>query len=111
MEEKKCNCEVDKCVCGDDCNCDENCSCGCNNPLIIELEDDNGNKTKGQILGTFDDSGKNYCVVNDLSNNEDSYIFEIQSSEEGDILVSIDDEKEFERLCKIVESIVEKNKE
>ena len=110
MEEKKCNCEVGKCACGDECNCDDNCSCGCNNPLIIELEDEDGKTTKGQILGTFDSEGKNYCVVNDLNNN-DSYIFEIQSSEEGDILVSVNDEKEFERLCKIVESIVEKNKE
>lgn len=110
MEEKKCNCSVDNCLCGDECNCDENCSCGCNNPLIIELEDDEGNKTKGQILGTFESDGKNYAVVNDLSNGDDSYIFEIQSSDNGDELVSIDDEQEFERLCKVVEEIINKNK-
>ena len=109
MEEKKCNCTEDNCTCGDNCNCDETCSCGCNNPMIIEMEDENGEKVKVQIVGTFDDSGKSYAVVNDLDNEDNSYIFEVQSTDEGDMLVSVDDEKEFDRLCGVVEKIISEN--
>lgn len=109
-EEKKCNCAEGECTCGDDCNCDENCSCGCNkDPLIIEMEDENGEKVKVQIIGTFDDNDKSYAVVNDLDNEDNSYIFEVQSTDDGDMLVSIDDEKEFDRLCKVVEKIISEN--
>lgn len=111
-EEKKCNCQDGECTCGDNCNCDESCSCGCNkDPLIIEMEDDEGKKVKVQIVATFDDSGKSYAIVNDLDDTENSYILEVQSTEEGDMLVSIDDEKEFERLCKVVEKIIAENTE
>ena len=109
-EEKiNCNCSKDNCTCGDECNCDENCSCGCNNPMIIELEDESGKKVKAQIMGTFEDSGKSYAVVNDLENEDNSYLFEVQSTDKGDMLVSVDDEEEFNRLCKVVEKIISEN--
>ena len=95
-----------KCECG--CNhdhCDENCDCS-NEPLILEMEDINGEKVKVQVIGTFDDSDKSYAIVNDLDNEDNSYIFEVQTTEQGDMLVSIDDEKEFDRLCKVVEKLI-----
>ena len=111
-EEKKCHCAEGECTCGDNCNCDEDCECGCNkNPLIIEMEDDNGEKVKVEIVGTFDDNDKSYAVVNDLDNEENSYIFEVQSTDEGDMLVSIDDEAEFDRLCSVVEKLISGNVE
>ncbi len=108
-EKKVCNCAEGDCTCGDNCNCDENCACGCNNPLIIELEDENGKKVKAQIVGTFDNNGKSYAVVNDLDNEDNSYLFEVQTTEQGDMLVSVDDEEEFDRLCKVVEKIINEN--
>lgn len=110
-EEKKCNCQPGECTCGDDCNCDENCACGCNNPLIIEMEDDNGEKVKVEIVGTFDDNGKSYAVVNDLDDESNSYILEVQSTDEGDVLVSVDDEEEFERLVGVVQELLQGNTE
>lgn len=107
-EKNKCMCEEH---CSDDCNCDDNCKCGeecsCHDsePIIIEMEDIEGNKVKVEVVATFEDNGKNYAIVNDLDNTDNSYIFEIQTVEEGDVLVSIDDEKEFERLCKVVEDL------
>ena len=110
-KEKKCNCAPGECSCTDECNCDENCSCGCNNPMIIELEDDNGQKVKAEIVGTFDDNGKSYAIVNDLDNEDNSYLFEVQSTDEGDLLVSVNDEKEFERLCEVIEKLTNQNVE
>ena len=92
LDEKKC-----ECGCNHD-HCDENCDCS-NEPLILEMEDINGEKVKVQVIGT----------VNDLDNEDNSYIFEVQTTEQGDMLVSIDDEKEFDRLCKVVEKLISEN--
>lgn len=102
IQEKKCDC---------DCNHDEckgNCDCS-NSPLILEMEDINGEKVKVQVVGTFDDNGKSYAIVNDLDNGDNSYIFEVQTTNQGDMLVSIDDENEFDRLCLVVENLISEN--
>lgn len=73
LDEKKCEygCNHD--------HCDENCDCS-NEPLILEMEDINGEKVKVQVIGTFDDSDKSYAIVNDLDNEDNSYIFEVQTT-------------------------------
>ena len=113
MEKKleKCNCDNDKkCTCGDECTCGENCTCSddcsCKDNMIIEMEDSNGDKVKVKLVGTFEDNGNDYALVDDMDNEENSYIFQIESTDEGDMLVRIDDEKEFERLCKVVDSLI-----
>lgn len=78
-----------------------------NKPIIIEMEDANGEKVKVEIVATFEDNGKNYAIANDLDDSESSYIFEVKSVPDGDILVSVDDEAEFNRLCKVVEELTE----
>ena len=77
------------------------------NPLVIELTDDQGEKVKVEIVSQFEDSGKNYVIANDLSNDTDSYILEVRSSEQGDELISIDDENEFNRLCYVIDHLTE----
>jgi uncharacterized protein YrzB (UPF0473 family) len=76
-----------------------------NNPLIVEMTDENGEKVKVELVNEFEDNGKTYVIANDLSNDTDSYLLELRTSENGDELISIDDEKEFERLCKVVEDL------
>lgn len=75
-----------------------------NNPLIVEMLDNEGTKVKVEIVSHFEDGGKTYVIANDLGNDTDSYILELRTTPEGDELVSIDDEAEFDRLCKLVES-------
>lgn len=77
------------------------------NPLVVEMTDDSGEKVKVEIVSHFQDGGKDYVIANDLSNETDSYILELRTTEKGDELLSIDDEEEFNRLCKIVESLEE----
>lgn len=74
-----------------------------NNPLVIEMTDENGIKVKVEIVSRFEDGGKQYVIANDLANDTDAYILELKSTPEGDMLVSIDDEEEFNRLCKLVD--------
>lgn len=106
--EEKCKCNNEECTNEKGCNCSDE-SCAENKPLVIEMEDENGEKVKVQIVGTFDDNDKSYAIVNDLDNEENSYIFEVQSTDQGDMLVSIDDEKEFDRLCSVVEKLTSEN--
>lgn len=75
------------------------------NPLVVEMTDENGEKVKVELVKHFVDNGKNYVIANDLSNDTDSYILELRTSENGDELLSIDDEKEFERLCDVVDHL------
>lgn len=76
-----------------------------NNPLVVEMTDDQGEKVKVEIVSQFEDGGKNYVIANDLSNDTDSYILEVRTTEAGDELLSIDDEAEFNRLCKVIEDL------
>lgn len=76
-------------------------------PILIEMEDVDGNKVRVQIVATFTDNGKDYAIANDIDDEESSYIFNIESTDDGDILSSIDDEDEFNRLCEVVDQLSE----
>ena len=75
------------------------------NPLVIDLTDENGEKVKVEIVNQFFDGGRHYVIANDLGNDTDCYILEVKSSESGDELISIDDEAEFNRLCDVVDNL------
>ena len=77
------------------------------NPLVLEMTDEFGEKVKVELVRYFEDGGKNYVIANDLSNDTDSYILELRPGKDGDELLSIDDEKEFERLCDVVDKLDE----
>ena len=77
-----------------------------NNPLVVEMTDNEGTKVKVEIVSHFEDNGRTYVIANDLGNDTDSYILELVSGPEGDELVSVDSEEEFNRLCEVVDKLV-----
>ena len=76
-----------------------------NNPLVVEMTDNEGNKVKVEIVSHFEDKGRTYVIANDLGNDTDSYILELDSGPDGDELVSVDSEEEFNRLCELVDKL------
>lgn len=76
-----------------------------NENIVVEMTDDKGEKVKVEIVNHFEDNGRIYVIANDLSNDTDSYLLEYKVSDNGEELVSIDDEEEFERLCKLVDEM------
>ncbi len=78
-----------------------------NENIVVEMTDDKGEKVKVEIVNHFEDNGRIYVIANDLSNDTDSYLLEYKVSDNGEELVSIDDEEEFERLCKLVDEMEE----
>ena len=81
------------------------------NPLQLEMEDVNGNKVNVQIIKMFEDEGKTYVLADNIDGDDESYIFQLIQHEDGDELVSIDSEEEFNRLCDVVESILDEEEE
>ena len=80
------------------------------NPLIIELEDEDGNTVNAEIIGTFEDGGMTYAIANDL-NEDSSYIFLVNHTPQGDELVSVVDEEEFNRLAGVIDKLIEKERD
>ncbi len=78
-----------------------------NMPLILEMTEENGQKTKVELVSRFVDNGINYIIANDLSNKKDSYILKlVQNNITKEYeLISIDNEEEFNRVCQIADKI------
>lgn len=74
-------------------------------PLEIEMEAEDGEKVRVKIVRMFEDSGKTYVVADNMDNEEEAYILQIIPHDDGDELISIESEEEFNRLAKVVESL------
>jgi hypothetical protein len=72
----------------------------------FELTNSEGNKVRISVFAKFEDSGKEYVVANDCSDASKNYILQLVSNNEGDMLVSIDNEEEYERLSLVANKIM-----
>jgi uncharacterized protein YrzB (UPF0473 family) len=79
-------------------------------PLEIEMESVDGEKVKVRITRLFEDNGKNYVVADNMDEDE-SYIFQIIPHDDGDELISIDSDEEFDRLVDVLEKQLEAEEE
>ena len=75
-------------------------------PLEIELESESGEKVTVHIVRLFEDGGKSYVVAENFEDDE-SYILQIIPHDDGDELVSIETDEEFNRLVKVLEKQLE----
>lgn len=104
MDEKNLN----ECNCGctekvhehDDCDC--GCGCEDSEPLIVDLEDENGKMVSCEIVDGFEYKEGKYAVV---ENSEDgsTYLFKVEN--EGELVIPED--KEFDEVSKYYEQLVE----
>lgn len=108
-EENKCGCghdhENNGCGCGHDHN-EHECGCG-HEPIIVELEGEDGNLIKCEVVDGFTFNEKEYAVVH---NPEDEmlYIFEVVfEGDEGQLVVPGEDE--FDKVSEYYETILEED--
>lgn len=80
-------------------------------PLEIEMEAENGEKVNVRIVNLFEDGGKSYVVADNIDGDDESYIFQIIPHDDGDELVSIESEEEFNRLCDVLAKLEEQEEE
>lgn len=112
MEDEKlhnCGCEDDTCGCG----CGEHeheeggCGCGCEDhehaPMVVDLEDENGNVVSCEVIDGFTYKEQDYIVV---QNPDDGsvYLFKVVG-EEGELIVP--EEEEFEEVSKYYEETLQ----
>jgi uncharacterized protein YrzB (UPF0473 family) len=98
--------------CGDDtCGCEhdhDNDGCGCGHdhehaPMIVDLEDENGNVVSCEAIDGFEYKDNDYILV---QNPDDGsiYLFKVVG-EEGELVVP--EEEEFEEVSKYYEQTLE----
>ncbi|MDD2269592.1 MAG: DUF1292 domain-containing protein [Eubacteriales bacterium] len=70
---------------------------------LFTLTDENGNESQFEMLGSLELDGKNYValipVEGDESNDEYVILRLDNDPQEGEILVTIDDDEEFDRVA------------
>lgn len=115
-DKKKCGCgcdcdhEHDHCDCGHD---HEHCDCGCDDceSEFVTLTDENGVETEFEVIEGLEHDGTLYLALTEAA-NEDSDNVEfilLKVVEEGDesVLVSIDDEQEFNTVLELMQAKIE----
>lgn len=92
-------------------NCGGGCGCGCGDhehdhaPIIVELEDENGNVIECEIVEGFMFEEKEYAVVLNPE-NEEVYIFRVEGTDDVGELV-VPEEDEFNRVMDFYETLLE----
>lgn len=76
------------------------------NTKKFELKNESGNSVLISVFAKFEDSGKEYVVANDFNDASKNYILQLISNSTGDMLVSIDNEEEYERLSMVANKII-----
>lgn len=85
-------------------DCDCGCDCGEHEPMIVELEDENGNSVSCEIVDGFVYEEKEFVLVQNPQ-NDSVYLFKVEG-EEGELVIP--DDNEFEAASKYYESITSK---
>lgn len=111
--------KINSCGCGDEgCGCGhdhdhehdhDGCDCGCGDhehgPIVVDLEDENGNVVQCEVVDGFEYKENEYVLV---QNPEDGsvYLFKVVGEgEEGELVVPED--AEFEEVTAYYESTLE----
>lgn len=97
----------DGCGCGGHEHSHEGCGCGCGEegPAYIELEDENGNVVRCDVVDAFEYKDNEYILVQNPE--EDSvYLFKVEGEDENAEFVVPEDD-EFEEVTAYYQSISE----
>lgn len=72
---------------------------------VVTLTDEDGNDAEFEVVGTLEDGGKVYYALAPLENEDgEFFVFVLIKDENGeDILSTVDDDEEFDRIADIFE--------
>ncbi len=76
---------------------------------IISLLDENGVESSFEIILTLEAEGKEYAILAPLSEeeSEEALVFRIDTDEQGEILVPLEDDKEYEIVVDVYNTLME----
>jgi len=79
-------------------------------PEIITLTDEEGNETQFEIIASYEMDGITYLALVPTENNEGEYVIlrleQDPENEEEEILVTIDDDEEFDKIADIFDDML-----
>lgn len=85
---------------GDSCGCD----CGDHEPLVVDLEDENGNVVACEVVDGFEYKDNEYAIVQHPE-NEAIFLFKVVGEgEEGELVIP--DDQEFEEVSAYYEQLM-----
>ncbi|WP_446897262.1 DUF1292 domain-containing protein [Clostridium sp. LBM24168] len=95
------------CNCGQEHVHDEGCSCGCEDhePIMVDLEDEDGNVVQCEVVDGFVYKENEYAIVEN-SKNGSVYLFKVVGEGDTGELV-IPDDKEFDEVSEYYASLSE----
>ncbi|MCL6886133.1 DUF1292 domain-containing protein [Clostridioides difficile] len=73
---------------------------------IINLIDENGVESQFEIILTLEAEGKEYAILMPLD-DEEALIFRIDEDEEGEILIPLESDEEYETVVAVYTAIME----
>ncbi len=76
---------------------------------IINLVDENGVESQFEIILTLEAEGKEYAILVPMEEEEaeEALIFRIDADEDGEILVPLEDDKEYEIVVDVYNTLME----
>lgn len=77
---------------------------------IINLIDENGVESQFEIILTLEAEGKEYAIlmpVEEEEEAEEALVFRIDQDEQGEILVPLEDDKEYEIVVDVYNTLME----
>ncbi|OBR95037.1 MULTISPECIES: DUF1292 domain-containing protein [Clostridium] len=106
----ECNCgctsKEENCGCTETHEHEHDCGCGCgcedSDPLIVDLEDENGEIVSCEIVDGFEYKEGKYAVVENPENGS-TYLFKVEN--EGELVIPEDNE--FDEVSKYYEKLME----
>ena len=73
---------------------------------IINLIDENGVESQFEIILTLEAEGKEYAILMPVE-EEEALVFRIDQDEQGEILVPLEDDKEYEIVVDVYNTLME----
>lgn len=73
---------------------------------VINLIDENGVESQFEIILTLEAEGKEYAILMPLD-DEEALIFRIDQDEQGDILLPLENDDEYETVVAVYNAIME----
>ena len=76
---------------------------------IINLIDENGVESQFEIILTLEAEGKEYAILMPVEEEEaeEAWVFRIDRDEQGEILVPLEDDKEYEIVVDVYNTLME----
>lgn len=77
------------------------------NENTIILLDEEGNEVEFELVMTMESEGKEYTLLKYMDDDsDDMFAFRIDTDEEGDVLIPLEDEEEIQRVQEIYDEII-----